>query len=77
MVREKLLKLREGANLTQEIIAKELEISRSFYGHIETGERNPTYGLALRIADFFNVPVEEIFSDLECFRLKRRGSKAS
>ncbi|MBO8168171.1 MAG: helix-turn-helix transcriptional regulator [Thermoanaerobacteraceae bacterium] len=70
-MREKLIKLREKANLTQEEVARQLGISRSFYGHIETGQRNPTYGLAKKIAKLFNVEVENIFFDAESYRMKQ------
>ena len=70
MRNKKLIELRESKELTQEDMAKLLNISRSFYGHIETGTRNPSYGLAKKIASIFEVKVEEIFFNLDSFRLK-------
>ena len=52
---------RKERGLTQSEIADELGITRSFYGHIETGKRNPTLILSFKIADFFDDNVENIF----------------
>ncbi|MFW6047320.1 MAG: helix-turn-helix transcriptional regulator [Candidatus Woesearchaeota archaeon] len=67
MKRKKLIELREKRNLTQKAVVNKLKkqydvnITASFYGMIERGERNPTLKLAKKIADFFNTSVEEIF----------------
>ncbi|ATW28420.1 hypothetical protein DCMF_06935 [Candidatus Formimonas warabiya] len=66
-MRKRLVELRKqkgkelGIRLTQEKVAAQLNISRSFYNMIETGDRNPPLLLAKKIADFFEVGVEEIF----------------
>lgn len=66
-MREKLVALRKqkgkelGYRLTQEKVASQLNISRSFYNMIETGDRDPRLQLAKKIADFFGVKMEEIF----------------
>ncbi len=66
-LRKKLIELRKqkgkesGIRLTQAKVAAKLDISRSFYNMIETGDRNPRLNLAKKIADYFNVGVEEIF----------------
>lgn len=70
-MRQKLINLRGEADLTQEYMAEKVGVSRSFYGHIETGARNPTYGLAKKIAAVFNVPVETLFLDIESCRMKQ------
>ena len=54
-------KLRMQYNLTQEQLAKILKVSRQTISAIETGKYVPSLELALRIAKFFNKPVEEIF----------------
>lgn len=69
-MREKLISLREDRKLTQEQVAEMVGISRSFYGHIELGKRNPSFGLAKKIASVFSCSPEDIFFDLDCFRLK-------
>lgn len=70
-MRDELIRLREASGMTQEQVAETLGVSRSFYGHIETEKRNPTYGLAREISELFNVPIESIFFEIECFRLKQ------
>lgn len=70
-MRQELISLRDKAGLTQENVATEIGISRSSYGHIETGARNPTYFQAKKIAKLFGVVVEEIFFECDCFRMKQ------
>lgn len=66
-MRDKLIALRKqkgkelGIKLTQEKVASQLNISRSFYNMIETGDRNPSLHLAKKIAEYFATGVEEIF----------------
>ena len=67
-----MIKAREKARLTQAQIAENIGISRSFYGLIENGTRNPNYGLAVKIAQVLSVPVGSIFFDLDGFRMKRK-----
>lgn len=50
MLRNELINARETLRLTQAMVAESVSISRSFYGLIESGNRNPCYGLALKIA---------------------------
>lgn len=63
---------REKKGLTQDHMAQILGISRAFYGMIEAGNRKPTYGLACKIADFFGMKAENLFFNIDGFRLKRR-----
>ncbi len=60
-LREKLKKLRKAKNISVEQIAKELNISKSFYYKIESGDRNPTIILAKDICKLFGVDMDEIF----------------
>lgn len=76
-MRDKLIKLRESRNLTQDDVASKLGISRSFYGHIETGTRNPSYGLARAIASLLGGQVDDIFFDSDCYRLKPFTNQAA
>ncbi|AJS61527.1 XRE family transcriptional regulator [Paenibacillus sp. IHBB 10380] len=50
MTREWLVKLRTKAEKTHDDIAIEVDISRQYYGMIESGIRNPSVSLAQRIA---------------------------
>lgn len=73
--RKKLIRLRDNKKMTQGTVAETLGISRSFYGHIEKGTRNPSYGLAKRIANLFEVDVGDLFFDQDSFRVKQYPSK--
>jgi len=62
-MRLRLIRLRKERKMTQQQVAEILGITRSFYGMIETGDRNPTLDLAKKIAELFQVDIEEIFFD--------------
>jgi len=47
--------------ITQEELAKKLDVSRQTINAIENGKFNPSVKLALLIADFFECPIESIF----------------
>lgn len=76
-MRKELAIARERSGFTQAKTALELGISRSFYGLIETGARNPDYGLAKRIAKLLKVSPESIFFDLDGFRMKLKKQEDS
>lgn len=48
-------------NMTQETLAKAIGVSRQTIISIETGRFIPSTLLALRLADYFKKPLEEIF----------------
>ena len=45
--------LRKSNNLTQDMLAKKLGLSRSAIGMYEKGSREPDYEILEKIADFF------------------------
>lgn len=57
----KLKKLREKKNLTQEEVANIFGINPQYYSMIERGVRTPGFKLAKKIADFYGCLVDEIF----------------
>ncbi|PGB54327.1 helix-turn-helix transcriptional regulator [Bacillus anthracis] len=61
MKREWLIKLREDKGLKQFEIAKTLDISSNYYCEIEKGKKNPRWSIAMRIAEFFGVSVDNFF----------------
>ncbi|MCU5519859.1 helix-turn-helix domain-containing protein [Bacillus cereus] len=61
MKREWLIKLREDKGLKQFEIAKTLDISSNYYCEIENGKKNPRWNIAMRIAEFFGVSVDNFF----------------
>jgi putative transcriptional regulator len=48
--------------ITQDELAKQLQVSRQTIHAIENGKFNPSVTLALKIAEFFECRVEDIFS---------------
>ncbi len=57
-----LKKMRFNKNqITQEELAKELDVSRQTINAIENGKFNPSVKLAILMADFFECNVENIF----------------
>lgn len=53
--------LRTKKGVTQEELAEKLQVSRQTIIAIEKGNYTPSVLLALKIAGFFKLPVEQIF----------------
>lgn len=54
--------LRTTRSVTQEALAEAADVSRQTIISIEKGKYTPSVALAIRIARFFKVPVEDIFT---------------
>ena len=63
--------LRAARHWSQQDLAGRLEVSRQSVNAIETGRYDPSLPLAFRIAELFELPIEEIFVSPS-----RRSSKA-
>ncbi|MBI4080550.1 MAG: helix-turn-helix transcriptional regulator [Candidatus Levybacteria bacterium] len=55
-------KLRVEKDITQEELAKAVNVTRQTIIAIEKGNYTPSVLLALKIAHYFHVPVEEVFT---------------
>ena len=53
--------LRAERNWSQQDLAERLEVSRQSVNAIETGKYDPSLPLAFRLAELFDLPIEEIF----------------
>jgi putative transcriptional regulator len=53
--------LRATKNLTQDQLATELGVTRQTIIAIENDRYDPSLGLAFRIADFFEMKIEDVF----------------
>ena len=53
--------LRAERNWTQAQLARELEVSRQTVNAIETGKFDPSLPLAFRIAQLFQMTIEDVF----------------
>lgn len=54
-------KKRKQKGLTQEKLAEEVGVDRSYMGFIERGEKNPTLDKVMKIADALDVEVSDLF----------------
>ena len=54
--------LRMERGLTRAQLADEVDVNYQTVGYLERGEYNPSLDLAFRIADYFGVPLEAVFS---------------
>ena len=59
-VGQKIKKLRELKNLTQDYMAAELEMTQSAYSKIESGESDVSYKKLEKIASIFGIHPEDI-----------------
>lgn len=62
--------LRAERRISQADLAEAIEVSRKTISTIEVGRFTPSTVIALKIARYFEVPVEEVFSLTEDTRTK-------
>lgn len=60
-IKNEVSKLRAESGVTQEVLAAEVNVSRQTIIALEKGNYTPSILLALKIAGFFDLPVEKIF----------------
>ena len=60
-MKNRLKVLRAMRDWSQQDLADRLEVSRQSVNAIETGRYDPSLPLAFKIADVFEMPIEEIF----------------
>lgn len=60
-INTQVYELRKKKGVTQEELATAVGISRQTIIAIEKGNYTPSVMLALKIADFFDTPVEQVF----------------
>jgi len=68
--REWLKELRDEKELKTREIAEILGISFQHYNDVETGRRNPSIELSMKLAEFFDVPLEKFFDERTKFKQK-------
>lgn len=64
-----LRRIRVTRGLSQERLAFDAEVDRSYVGSLERSEENPTVDILERLAKTLNVPLAELF------KMPRPGSK--
>lgn len=60
-MRNRLEEIRKSRGITQEQLAAALRVSRQTIGSLENGRYNPSIILAIKIARYFNLSIEDIF----------------
>lgn len=60
-MRNEVHKFRKSLKLTQEDLAKKVGVTRQTIISIEQGKYIASLPLAIKIANVFNIPVEEVF----------------
>ena len=60
-LKNRLRVLRAEKEISQKDLAEKLDLSRQTVNSIELGKFNPSIITALKIAEFFQVPVDEVF----------------
>ena len=60
-MKNRLEELRKQRGIKQEELAEALDVSRQTIGSLENGRYNPSIILAIKIARFFEMTVEDIF----------------
>ncbi len=60
-MKNRLEELRKRQGIGQETLADILQVSRQTISSLENGRYNPSILLAIKIARYFKLPVEEIF----------------
>jgi putative transcriptional regulator len=61
-LKNRLEEIRKQLGIKQEELAFDLEVSRQTIGSLENGRCNPSIILAFKIARYFNMSIEEIFT---------------
>lgn len=54
-------RLRKEKGITQLKMASDLQVTRQTFSAIENNKYNPSLELALKITQYFNLPIDEIF----------------
>jgi putative transcriptional regulator len=61
-IRNRITVLRAERGLSRQQLAEALGINYQTVGYLERGDYNPSLDLAFRIAEYFALPIEAIFS---------------
>lgn len=61
---ERIKELRKERNLSQEKFALSIDMDRTYYSSVETGNRNVSIENIKKIADGFHISLEELFKGM-------------
>ncbi|MDD2628501.1 MAG: helix-turn-helix transcriptional regulator [Clostridia bacterium] len=60
-MKNRLEEIRNERGINQEVLAKDLSVSRQTISSLENGRYNPSIILAFKIARYFSMAIEDIF----------------
>ena len=63
-MKNRIREFRKIKNITQDELAREIGVTRQTINAIENEKYSPTLLLAIKLAKYLEVPVEELFFDL-------------
>lgn len=58
----RLAVLRAERGLSRQALAEAVGVNHQTIGYLERGEYNPSLGLAFQLAQYFDLPIEAVFS---------------
>ncbi len=61
-IHNRLLVLRAERNLTRQQLADAVGVNSQTVGFLERGDYSPSLDLAMRLSEFFGLPIEAIFA---------------
>lgn len=67
-----LKQLREAHSLTQDDVAKYLNIARATYANYETGNREPSFSTLQKLAGYFGVTTDYLLGNDRLLKLEER-----
>ena len=60
----RIQELRKELSLSQEKVALQIDMDRTYYASVEAGKRNISLCNIKKIADGFNIPLSKLFENL-------------
>lgn len=66
-------RIRVSKNISQERLAFDAGVDRSYLGSLERGEANPTVDVLDRLAETLSVPLAELFAEIDEGELPSQG----
>ncbi|EOT44381.1 cro/CI family transcriptional regulator [Enterococcus columbae DSM 7374 = ATCC 51263] len=65
MIKNRIKELRAIHNLSQGDLAEKVNVRRETIGNLEKGKYNPSLVLAWKIAEVFDLKIEEVFTVMD------------
>jgi len=65
MIGSRIKEIRNRKGLTQEQLSENMNINPKYLSSIERGKENPTLNTFIKLAEFLDVDIDEIFSSIQ------------